>query len=354
MKEGFTQVARTKKGGILRRIVKYFLGFIIAMIIGLIINNRLCVLKYNKLDTTADVLSNDEISAVTSVYDYLDRYGDDIFAGLKENKDLIIFNDSYEFLLCDNKPASGWSFIGNHESLNKKLYRKNANNPQAFAVPVEDKWVGSMGTKNRFNKYVANAVPLFFPPQALIADDEHHRAMIIHEMVHAWQANNSINRFMRIMTLHDICQDYYDDQEFNKLIVQEAYFLEQAILAEKHEDVLAYIREFLEARERRRTVCKMRMLEIQDEVDFEWLEGLARYAEFKASADSGSMVAKNLLNIDQKVRAKGDDRYYTLGMAQALVLDKLQKEWKDKALYDNFSMEAYLKKICESNTDNHV
>lgn len=55
MKEGFTQVARTKKGGILRRIVKYFLGFIIAMIIGLIINNRLCVLKYNKLDTTADV-----------------------------------------------------------------------------------------------------------------------------------------------------------------------------------------------------------------------------------------------------------------------------------------------------------
>lgn len=37
-----------------------------------------------------------------------------------------------------------------------------------------------------------------------------------------------------------------------------------------------------------------------------------------------------------------------LGMGQALVLDKLQKDWKDQVLIDSFSMEAYMKEICSS------
>jgi hypothetical protein len=60
------------------------------------------------------------------------------------------------------------------------------------------------------------------------------------------------------------------------------------------------------------------------------------------------MVAKNLLDIDQKVKVKGDERYYTLGMAQALILDKLHKDWKDYVFTDDFSMEEYMKGICFS------
>lgn len=342
-------MTKIKKFRVLKLITKCFLGFVLVVVLGLIINNRLCVLKYNKFDTDGDILTAAEISAIKSAYDYLDNYGEDIIEGLKENTDLITFNDRYEFLICDNEVVPGWSFICNNPDLNKKIYRRNADNPQAFAVFVGDKWVGSMGTKNRFNKFAANAVPLLFPPQVMIMDDEHYKATVIHEKVHAWQANNNGERFVQIKTLHDICEDYYSNQEFNEIIMQEAYYLEQAILAVKHEDVLAYSKKFLETRERRRTVCKMSMVEIQNEVDFEWLEGLARYAEYKASTNSDSMVAKNLLDIDQKVKAKGDDRYYTLGMGQALVLDKLQKEWKDQVLNDNFSMEAYLKEICLSN-----
>lgn len=78
---------------------------------------------------------------------------------------------------------------------------------------------------------------------------------------------------------------------------------------------MVYTKKFLEIREKRRIECKMSMTEIQNEVDFEWLERLARYAEYKASTNSNSLVAKNLLDIDQKVKIKGDDRYYTLGMA---------------------------------------
>lgn len=335
--------------GILKRIPKYFLGFILVIILGLIVNNRLCALKYSKLDTNGGILTTAEISAVKSTYEYLANYDDDIFKGLKESTDLIIFNDSYEFLICDNEVVSGWNFICNNVDLKKKIYRRNADNPQAFAVFVGDKWIGSIGTKNKLNKYIANIVPLFFPPQIMITDDEHYKAIIIHEMVHAYEANNNNARFVKIQTLQNICKNYYDNKVFNEIITQEAYYLEQAILAEKHEDVLAYSKKFLEIRERRRTECKMSMTEIQNEVDFEWLEGLARYAEYKASTNSNSLVVKNFLDIDQKVKVKGDDRYYTLGMAQALVLDKLQKYWKNEVLNDNFSMEEYMKKIYLSN-----
>ena len=332
--------------GIIKRIPKYFLGFILVLILGLIVNNRLCAIKYSKFDTNGGILTTAEISAVKSVYEYLANYGDDIFKGLKESIDLIIFNDSYEFLICDNELVPGWNYICNNGDLNQKIYRRNADNPQAFAVLVGEKWIGSMGTKNKLNKYITNSVPLFFPPQIMITDDEHYQAMIIHEMVHAYEANNNNARFTKIRTLHDICNNYYDHKAFNEMITKEAYYLEQAILAEKHEDVLAYAKKFLEIRERRRTECKMSMTEIQSEVGFEWLEGLARYAEYKASINSDSLVVKKFLDIDQKVKVKGDDRYYTLGMAQALVLDKLQTYWKNEVFDDDFSMEGYIKKSC--------
>ena len=342
-------MAKVKKFRILRLIAKCFLGFILVVVLGLIVNNRLCALKYNKLDTESDILTTAEILAVKSANDFLCNNGDDIIKGFKEDTDLIIFNDRYEFLISDNEAVPGWSFVGNNADLGKKIFRRNADNPQAFAMLVGDKWIGSMGTQNRLNKFMVNAVPLFFPPQVIILDDEHYKATIIHEKVHAWQANNNKDRFVSIKTLHDVCEGYYDSQEFNEIILQEAYYLEQAILAEKYEEVLAYSKEFLEMRERRRTVCKMSMADIQNEIDFEWLEGLARYAEYKASINSNSLVAKELLDIDQKVKVKRDDRYYTLGMGQALVLDKLQKEWKSKVLDDNFSMEEYMKEICRSN-----
>lgn len=341
-----------RKGKILKLIKSIaitILGLILVIIIGLIANNRLWALKCSKLDTNGEVLTSGEISAVKGAYEYLDNYGDDIFKGLKDNKDLIIFNDSYEFLFSDHEVASGWNFICHNAELNKKIYSKKANNPQAFAVFVDDEWIGSMGTKETFNKSIVNSVPVFFPPQIMMIDDEYYKAIIIHEMVHAYQANNNKARFVSIQTLHDICGKYRDDKSYNEKILQEASYLEQSIISTKYEDVLEFSRKFLEIREKRRAECNMNLVEIQSEVDFEWLEGLARYAEYKASSDSNSLLAKNLLDIDQKVKAQGDERYYALGMAQAIVLDRLQKNWKNDIFTNNFSMEEYIKEICLSN-----
>jgi hypothetical protein len=141
--------------------VLVLISLIFLITLGLILNNRLYVRKCNLLDTTGDVLTSSEISAIQGVYKYLDLYGDGLFLGLKENKDLVIFNDRYEFLICDKKTVPGWEFVCNNECLNKNIHRRIADNPQAFAVFTEDKWVASMSTKNTGNKHVANAVPLF-------------------------------------------------------------------------------------------------------------------------------------------------------------------------------------------------
>ena len=338
---------KIKKHKILKRITISIFGLILLGILGLIVNNRVFAVKYNKLSTDGDTLTSSEVLVVKGVYDYLNAYGDDIFKGFNGNTDLIIYNDKYEFLICDNNSDAVWELIDNNTVLNKRIYRRNAENPQAFAVSVNDKWVGSMSTKNTFNKTMANSVPVFFPIQVMTMDDELNKAVVIHEMVHAFQANNNSERFGRIKNLHSICENYYDDESFNEMIVQEASYLEEAISAEKIEDVIEYAKKFLETRDRRRAECKMSTAEIQDEVNFEWLEGLARYAEYKASADSKSLVARNLQDIDQKVKIKADDRYYTLGMAQALVLDKLQEDWKKDLFTGYISMEECLKTVCE-------
>ena len=338
---------KNKKRKILKWISISILGLILLGVIGLIVNNRILAVKYNNLSTDEGTLTSSEVLAVKGVYDYLSEDGDDIFKGFNGKTDLIIFNDKYEFLICDDNSETGWELIENNTVLKKSIYRRNADNPQAFAVQVNGEWVGSMSTKNTFNKTMANSVPVFFPIQTLIADDEQYKAVVIHEMVHAYEAKNNGERFVRIEKLHNICENYYDDQLFNELIVQEASYLEKAISAERNEEAVEYAKKFLETRDRRRAECKMSTTEIQSEADFEWLEGLARYAEFKASADSKSLVARNLGDIDRKVKIKADDRYYTLGMAQALVLDKLNKDWKKDLFTDDFSMEEFLKTVCE-------
>ncbi|PLX01498.1 MAG: hypothetical protein C0595_14385 [Marinilabiliales bacterium] len=328
-------------------VLMFILGLILVTVLGLIINNRIYALKYSNLSTNAEHLSSNEISAVKGVYEYLDNYGDDIFKDFNANKDVIIYNDSYEFLISNDREISDWNFIGRNEELKKYIHRKKADNPQAFAVYAGEKWVGSMSTKNCYDKFIIKSIPVFFPPQLMSMDEEHYKATIIHEMVHAHEAKHNIDRFLKLKSLHSVGDNYYDNKVFNDLIVQEASYLEQAIASKEHNDVLDNTKKFIEIRNTRRKECKMSSDEIQNEKDLEWLEGLARYAEYKASRSSNSLIAKNLGDIDQKVKVKGDDRYYTLGMAQALVLDKLQQNWKNELFTDNFSLEEHLKDVIE-------
>jgi hypothetical protein len=331
---------------IMKRIFLGLLGLIVVIIMGLFINNRIMGAKYSKVSTNSAILSDAEIEAVNHVYTFLNDKGEEIFPGFNgKDIDLIIYNDSYEFLLSNNENDKQWEPIGKNDELNKNIYRINANNPQAFAVYVNDRWVGSMSTINSFNKGFAKNTGYLFPPQIVMLDEQHYTGVVIHEMLHAFQGKNNDLRVRNAKSLDGISSNYYDDNKFNKLIIEEGYYLEHAIKATNKETIIEYAKGFIDTRQNRRIECNMSKIEIENETDFEWLEGLARYAEYKSSTDSKSLVRKNMDKIEQKVKSKQDDRYYTFGMAEALVLDKLQKDWKDEMFDKNFSLEKKIEQL---------
>lgn len=330
---------------VFKRIFVVFFCSIFIVLMSLIINNRIVTWKYSQLSTDGTKLSNDELEKINRIYSYLNENGEEIFSELNGNDiDLIIFNDKYEFLFSNQEEGAPWEYLEKNGIINKKIYRKSSNNPQAFAVYLGDRWVGSMSTMNTFHKRMASEIALIFPPQFISIDDSEYMGTVIHEMVHAIQGRFNHARILKSKSLHSICSIYYEDDRFNELITKEGFYLEQAIKASDKETTLENANKFLETRTKRRSECSMSQKEIDTEIDFEWLEGLARYAEYKASADSKSLVRKNMDKIEQKVRLRNDDRYYALGMAEALLLDKLQVDWKDKIYNNDFSLEDFIRK----------
>lgn len=331
-----------------KRIILTFTVVLAILVTGLIINNRVFYIKYNNVDTKKDYLSEDEISRVHEVFNYLYKEGNDIFSGF-DGKDLnlLIYNEDYEFLFGDFQPSGQeWTYIGKDEYLDKLTYRRRADNSQAFAVKVEASWVGSFATMDTYHKQMLSEIPIFYPPQLIILDEPYYKAIVIHEMLHAYQGKYNTNRVDDAEHIHSVCSSYYMDSRFNALIEQEANYLEAALQADDTDTVRENVHFFLQTRIQRRKECQMTDKEIYEEQEMEWLEGLARYAEFKVSRDSSSLIAKGLSDISEKVIVKNDDRYYALGMAEYMIVLKLDKKYEQDIFKNNVELEDILYELC--------
>ena len=176
----------------MRRVLKVFskviliiLWIIVLIICGLIINNKVYYKNCKTEDIDAEVLTNSEMMDVASVYEYLTNHGDDIYDGFDAEIELIIYNKKYEFLFSNNKYDGVWIFTEYNQLTWKNIYRREANNPQAFATKIEDNWAGSFSTHNYFNVSLLEQIPIFIPPQLFSMDDIAYRGVVIHEMAHA-------------------------------------------------------------------------------------------------------------------------------------------------------------------------
>lgn len=338
----------------MKKFLLYFFGILLGLILlsltALFINHAIIAARYDKKDTTASELSTKEIAQIAAAYDTVQSTGDDIFPGLSDSDiDVIIFNDAYEFLITDRAAESQWECLGWNDSLQKYIYRRQATQSQAFAVYTNETWVASLSTQDTLNKYVIDSmsedlgfVAAFIPPQVFQTDDAYYQGLIVHEMIHVLQANACEERFQTAAAIHGLCSIYNSDTNFTEKMQSEGEYLELALDADTREETLAYAEEFLAARLERRTTCQLTAEEIESEKNLEWLEGTARYAEYIASSDSDCLIRKNMDDISEKVAVQSDDRYYTLGMAEALLLDKLQYDWKSDILSSDFCFEDAL------------
>lgn len=332
------------------RIILVFISVMVILVIGLLINHAVFEYRYSHMNTHAEQLSDTEIRQIQAVYDYLAENGTDIFPGFDGTTvDLIIFNDKYEFLISVDADASEWINTGYSDVLKKNIYRRPAKDPQAFAVYTADRWVGSMATQNSFNRSIfmtmkeqAGIFGYLIPPQIFHADTEYYKGIVIHEMLHAFQAQKNAVRVDSAGSVHNVSSNFYENERFDSLIRSEGAYLQKALDAKSKEDTLRYVVLFLETREIRRTECGMTANEIFKEREFEWLEGMARYAEYQSSKASKSIIRSNLGKIIDKVKVKSDDRYYSMGLAEGLILDKLGVDWKDNAFSGEFVFEVAL------------
>ena len=317
---------------------------------GLMINNRVFYLKYNTVDIDRDYLSEKEISRIHKVFDYLEEEGDNIFIGLDgKDMNLILYNEAYEFLFSEFQPSGQeWTYIGKDEYLDKFVSRRMAENSQAFAVKVDSFWVGSFATMDTYHKQMLSEIPIFYPPQFISVDEQYYMACIIHEMIHAYQGTYHSNRVDEAEHIHNVGSTYDSDSQFNTLIELEANYLDEALQSDDLDEVRKNVQLFLQTRSERRKECKMTEQEIYEEQEIEWLEGLARYAEYKVSQGSSSFLAKDLSEISKKVKVKNDDRYYALGMAEYMIILQLDKEYEQYILKDQIELEDVLSELCRN------
>lgn len=368
---------------------------LILAIIFFVINRNLPV----KSETT-DRLSQKEKAHISEIIHLRKELGDTVWSGWgKIDFPLIVYNEEYTFLIGYDNPPAGWYKIPQMELrgkawekvpddlfLNKTYYRQrleNSNiNPEAFAVLVGNKWVASLPTKEfmeiEFYKNIKEQMPSLLRPfvpysllfNVLMGETDTYIAACEHEFFHAYQGVINSSRLFEAETLGKDNSFYpWWNPQNNSMWVDEINSLLKAFYSNNQQNTLYHARRFIIRRNIRRGKMDFTPALTRLEQKREWLEGLAKYVEVSI----GKTAKRNkkydpvpaMLNdpdfkqyktrisywsqqIDEATRLEGRDgevRFYYSGLLQALVLDKIISNWKEKILTENLFLEDILESV---------
>lgn len=349
----------------IKKIFKWLGLFLFTLIAGLFVYNLILQTKY-KDAYEEPVLSVAENNEMNFIYKLKENEGENIWPGFSsEEIPLIFFNNKYEFLYNFDPQNSGWTKIKPAEKNAPVVFRREALNPQAFAVDVENTWVASIGTREHMNrdlflgirKEVPTLFSKIFPFFIFKVSPGTHISGTVHEMFHALEAKQNEQKFLSAEATHAALEDYpYNDDQFSAYWNTEGQLLAKALDAENEKQFAAYVDSFLLVRNQRRESLNEK--HIDAERGLEWLEGLAKYVEYRSyilSAENDpeefNFKTKNAYwQMEQKDRLKrmgkhsGDNRFYHSGAAMAFILDKLNPNWKHEIMQDDVYLEDLVEK----------
>lgn len=352
----------------MKKFFKY-LGLFILVIIGSLAVYNLILSQIYKAPENQAKLSGEELREMAFVYDFKQTEGEKIWPGLSNTEiPFIQFNDACEFLFKYDAPGDKWVLIDGNDQWGGNIYRREAINPQAFAVELDQEWVGSLGTKDQMNrslflgirKEVPKVISYVFPFFIFKVSDGMHIAGTFHEMFHAFQAINNESKFLEAENAHADLESYpYYDEDFVADWNKEGKLLYEAVHAEDEKRFLAVVDSFLLVRENRRNSKDLAGNYISAEKKLEWLEGMAKYVEYRSyilAAEKEDVPykfkTKNAYwQMEQKDRLSrlgkhgGDNRFYSSGAAQAFILDRLNADWKTKIMRDGIYLEDLIREV---------
>ncbi len=288
------------------------------------------------------------------------RIGFHIWPGFGESEiPLLLYNRDYEFLILHPAPPPDWERVRGDTYQGLPYFMKESVHSEAFAIRIGSLWAASLNTLNHMNTTLKKQVYEKIEPEKITPallemfkfTPSQHVLALLHEAFHAYQAMCFSERFQAALGSYTDKRDYpYANQDFKEAWDREGYFLWEALREKENQKMRVAVEGFLDVRSQRRKDHRIDRSLISFEQELEWLEGLAKYTEMRG-AELGSeekfaqnfkeyRVARGRLRADFYTRLrglgdqKGDLRFYLSGAAQALLLDRLNPEWKTEIAED--------------------
>jgi len=376
---------RLKKIGCLRFIL---LGFSILIIlcliaVGLVSWDNAHLPEHSKV---SERLTQQEKDLIIESQHLRQTIGNKVLPGWdKAEIPVILYNEAYAFLVgISSPPSDGWVTVLMREQLGsawevvpgddfqgKPYYRQALSSgvtPQAFTVKIGETYAATLTTFEffpiRMRELIRNDLPGFlgrvFPYRIatgmLVNSSDQYVTIILHEAAHAYQGITAPERLVAgEQANNDLEQVYpWENDSLREDWQAELDLLARALQAETDEGTRQLVQEFLELRQSRRQTAELSADLIGFERHREWVEGIGRYAELSVyrlgQASSGYVPAEEILDdprfhqykkfnqrwtreIDQMKRMASDgdeSRFYYTGMAQAVLLDRLNPGWKNR------------------------
>ncbi len=249
-------------------------------------------------------------------------------------------------------------------------FQQKANEPQNFAVRVDDTWVASMASKqvtdvfliNTFQDALPTPVKQIFPYRLLLQPSETQIGGLLHKSFHVYQYRLAPKRITKAESIHKLENQYKSFAELK----QEGAILADALQAKTQDEKIDLVRQFLATRDARRKNSALSADLIDYERLLEWEEGTAKYAEvailkqakgasdyqplpemkndadFKAYQKFKQRWSQELIQLRYQTTL-GETDFYMTGLAQAFLLDDLMPEWKQQYWKDNIFLEDLLR-----------
>lgn len=314
-------------------------------------------------------LNSEDKAQLIELFRLKKMFGSRVWPNFGEAEILLIqYNERHEFLVGHTSPPAPWIVVDSDTFQGSPYHRRNAEESQAFAVPVGDIWVGSLNTLSYMNRSMKEQLQKKIPPEKLTPalikmmtiTPAQHIVYLFHEVFHAFQAVQANARFIKANDVYVHEKQYpFEDEDFKDAWDKEGSLIAAALREKDISERLGLIQRFLEVRTKRRSDASLSPELIVFERELEWLEGLAKYVELRfselCSSEQADVESKdyrvvwNRLLMDFYSRLKklgdlhGDQRFYLSGAAQAMILDIISPGWKQEIMrHENIGLEDLL------------
>ena len=375
----------SKKDGRLRLIL---LGLFALMMLclsaaGLTARDNARLFKHSEI---SDKLSQQEKARLIEALHLRQSVGDEVLPGWGQAEiPVILYNEDYAFLTGVNSPPpDGWTTVrlnqqrgtawkvGPGDDIQGIPYYRQALNsgvtPQSFTVQIGQAYAASLTTFEYYHivmhEQLHDDLPDFIKPifpyriatNLLVDSSDQYITLILHEAAHAYQGISAPQRLVAGEQANYDLENLYPwtDENLRKDWEAELDLLARALRAKTNEESRSLAQEFLQIRNSRRQSAGLSTDLIEFERQREWVEGIGRYAEISvyqlAHEKTGYTSVREILDdsrfyhyekfdqrwtreLDQMKRMARDEseqRFYYSGMAQAVLLDRLDPDWKSR------------------------